>query len=129
MVGLVLVSHSTLAAGMLAAAEMIMGPQEAVAVASLGPAENLDEFLDKLRQAASSVDSGKGTLVLADLFGGSPANTAAYLAQAGVEVLTGANLPMLLEALGSRGEKQPKELAEAARAAAAEGIMRLGDLL
>lgn len=129
MVGIVLISHGSLAAGLLAAAEMIMGPQEAVEVIGLGPAENLDEFQDKLRQAARRVDRGGGTLVMVDLFGGSPGNTAAYLAQEGTEVLTGSNLPMLIEALSRRDELDATALAAAAVSAAAEGVRRLREMI
>jgi len=129
LVGIVITSHGTLAEGLRAAAQMILGQQEAVQTVGLGPAEDLDEFLTKLRQAAAEVNRDSGVLVLADLFGGSPCNTAAYLVQEGMEVVTGANLPMLLEALSQREERNPKELAEAVIAAAREGTRRLADVL
>ncbi|MHB9144440.1 MAG: PTS sugar transporter subunit IIA [Symbiobacteriia bacterium] len=128
MVGIVLVSHGALADGLVAAAQMIMGPQAAMEAVGLTPAENMDDFLEKLRRAVAAVEQGQGALVLVDLFGGSPGNTAAYLAQAGVEVVTGMNLPMLLEVLGSRDEMPPKELADVAMAAGREGVHRLAEL-
>lgn len=128
LVGIVLVSHGALADGLIAAAQMIMGPQAAVEAVGLSPAENMDEFLEKLKRAAATVEQGQGVLVLADLFGGSPGNTAAYLAQAGTEVVTGMNLPMLLEVLGSRDEQGPEDLARAAMAAACEGVRRLAEM-
>lgn len=129
MVGIVITSHGILAEGLRAAAQMILGHQEAVQTVGLGAAENLDNFLIKLRQAAAQVDRGVGVLVLADLFGGSPCNTAAHLVQDGIEVVTGANLPMLLEALSQREERTPKELAEVVLVAAREGTRRLADVL
>lgn len=129
MIGLVLVSHGPLADGFRQAAEMIMGPQPALAVLGLEPAQDMDRFRTDLEGAIHGVDQGEGVLVLADLFGGSPANTAAYVLGAGVEVLCGCSLPMLIEALGARGEGDLAAVASAARQAATEGAIRLADML
>ncbi|HYF92246.1 MAG TPA: PTS sugar transporter subunit IIA [Symbiobacteriaceae bacterium] len=128
-VGLVLASHATLAQGLRAAAEMIAGPQEHLAVVPLGPAENLDEYRAKLEAAAREVDTGRGVLVLVDLFGGSPGNTAAYLVSDQVEVVGGASLPMLLEVLMARAAASPDELAVLAARAGREATIRFKEIL
>ena len=50
------------------------------------------------------LDTTDGVLVFCDLLGGTPFNQAMIIAQSysNVEVVTGTNLPMLLETLGSR---------------------------
>ena len=54
-----------------------------------------------LRQKIRSLDAGDGLLVLTDMFGGTATNLALPLLEPGrVEVVTGANLPMLIK-LGS----------------------------
>lgn len=128
-VGLVLASHGPLAQGLREAAEMIAGPQDAVAVVALSPAENLDEYQEKLRAAVEQVDRGNGALILVDLFGGSPGNTAAYLLGPNVEAVTGVNLAMLLEVLGQRGSQALDVLAGTAVAAARDGAIRLAEAL
>jgi PTS system mannose-specific IIA component len=129
-VGLVLTSHGLLAGGVRDAAEMIIGPQDGLAVVAMGPAEDLDAFRAKLEEAVHAVDRGRGVLVLADLFGGSPGNTAAYVLGPTVEVVTGVNLPMLLEVLINRVDAEtPAGLAAIACTAARDGVMRLADML
>jgi PTS system mannose-specific IIA component len=125
-IGIVLAGHGSFCEGIRDAAEMIMGPQEQVAVVPLGPAENLDLYRKKLEDARTEVDSGDGVLVLADLFGGSPSNVAAYLLGPNTEVVTGASLPMLLEVLGAR-ESPLTDVIETAVSAAQVGTIRLAD--
>jgi PTS system ascorbate-specific IIA component len=59
-----------------------------------------DLLAAQARHMAEALDSGEGVLVLADLFGSSPANIANALTGSGrVHVLTGVNLPMLVRVL------------------------------
>jgi PTS system mannose-specific IIA component len=45
-----------------------------------------------------AVDQGRGVIVLTDMFGGTPSNLAiSIMEKANVEVLAGANLPMLIK--------------------------------
>jgi mannose PTS system EIIA component len=126
-VGVVVACHGALAQGLRAAAEMIAGPQEHLAVVPLGPAEDLDEYRTKLQEAAAQVDCGLGVLVLVDLFGGSPGNTAAYLQGGNRQVVAGASLPMLLEVLMSRAAATPEELALTAATAGREAVIRYAE--
>jgi mannose PTS system EIIA component len=50
------------------------------------------------------VNEGEGTLVLTDMFGGTPANLALTFLGDSVEVLTGVNLPMVLKFPATRAE-------------------------
>lgn len=129
MIGLVLVSHGPLADGLRQAAEMIMGPQAALAVLGLEPAQDMDKYQADLSQLVREVDQGQGVLVLADLFGGSPANTAAYVLGPTVEVVCGASLPMLIEVLSFRGDSDLPALAATAMQAGAAAPLRLADML
>lgn len=129
MIGIVLISHGPLASGLLQAAEMIAGEQSQVAVLELQPAQEMDQFREAMEQAVARVDSGDGVLIVADLFGGSPANTSAYLLRPGVEVVCGASLPMLLEVLTMRDSQTLSELAQTAVQAGAAGALRLADVL
>ena len=126
MIGIVLAGHGGFCDGIRDAAEMIMGPQERMAVVPLGPAENLDLYREKLEQARTEVDAGDGVLVLVDLFGGSPSNVAAYLLGPTTEVVSGVSLPMLLEVLSVR-DSALSQVVETAVAAAQTGTIRLAD--
>ena len=62
---------------------------------------DLDALLPAASGALRKVDGGDGVLVLVDMYGASPSNLAARLAQLGTPVkrVAGANLPMLLRVM------------------------------
>jgi len=104
MIGVVLAAHGPLPAALLESCDMIMGGQPQVATVSLMPGDSLEGLVDRLGEAASSVDSGQGVLIFLDMFGGTPANATVMLAQQREQVraVTGVSLPMLLETFMSR---------------------------
>lgn len=131
MIGVLLISHGSFAAGLLDAAEMILGKQEQIAAVGLLPQESPEEFQDKIRALVQKLDSGEGVLIFADLFGGSPANSAAYLVsdKLNVDVVTGVSLPMLLETLAARTGLELPTAVETAIAAAIPGVRKLSEIL
>jgi mannose PTS system EIIA component len=124
---IVLVGHATLANGVLDAAEMILGPQDDVHALGMTPDQDPAELVATIQQVASTSSPGGELLVLADLFGGSPANAvaAAVLRESGAQLVTGLNLPMLLEVLTS-GDTSSADLAATATRAGAEGVLDAG---
>ena len=61
--------------------------------------------------AVKNVDSGKGVVVLTDMFGGTPSNLAiSVMEKEKVEVVAGVNLPMLIKMMSIRGDKSIKDL-------------------
>jgi PTS system mannose-specific IIA component len=104
MIGVVLAAHGPLPAALLESCDMIMGGQPQVATVSLMPGDSLEGLVDRLGEAASSVDGGQGVLIFLDMFGGTPANATVLLAQQreDVRAVTGVSLPMLLETFMSR---------------------------
>jgi PTS system mannose-specific IIA component len=129
MIHIVLVSHGELGDALIQAAEMIAGPAERVFSVPLLPGESPESFGEKLGVALQEIE-GEETLVLIDLFGGTPYNVAARrVLQENVECVTGANLPMLLELLMSRDDASLPELAEAIAHAGQESVKNLGPML
>lgn len=128
MVGILIASHGALAAGLLDSASMIVGQPELVKAESLQPEDSPDGFLDRLSKSALELDRGDGVLVLTDLFGATPANSALHLVSDKVEVLTGVNLPMLIEAIMNR-EMPVRVLAQSLLEPARAGILNAGDML
>lgn len=103
MVGIVIATHGHLAQEMVSTAEQIIGPMGQVATCSIEPSASPEEIRSRISGAVSSVDSGEGVIVLADLLGGTPCNQSLMLcSQRSLEVLTGVNLPMLLKASSLR---------------------------
>ena len=101
MVGIVIVAHFGLAEKFLEAAEKIVRKKPANTVTvSIDPGKNADEFKQDIVKAIKKVDAKEGVLIFTDMFGGTPCNMSlAFLKEGKVEVLTGLNLPMLIEVL------------------------------
>ena len=129
MINVVLVSHGDLGDALTRAAEMIAGPAERVFSVPLLPGESPEGFGEKLATALRDIE-GEETLVLIDLFGGTPYNVAArQVLKESVECVTGANLPMLLELIMSRDDASLSDLAETITQAGRESVKNLGPML
>ena len=81
-------------------------------------------------QKVENVNTGDGTIVLTDLFGGTPSNLAiSIMDKAKVEVLAGVNLPMLIKIATLRKDKNLKETALGAQEAGKKYINIASQLL
>ena len=103
MIGLVIVTHGSLAKEFVAAMEHVVGPQRAVETVCIGPDDMMETRRQDILDAVSRVDTGDGVIVLTDMFGGTPSNLAiSILKEANVEVIAGVNLPLLVKLSGVR---------------------------
>ncbi|MBP9020771.1 MAG: PTS sugar transporter subunit IIA [Syntrophobacterales bacterium] len=115
MVGVLVITHGDLGRELINAAEMIKGPLEGVLFVSVNYSKGVEDLKKEIKVSIKKVDSGDGTLIFTDLFGGTPSNISlSFLKEGKVEVVTGVNLPMLLK-LDMRGEKKLSELASLIR--------------
>lgn len=129
MVGVIVVTHGQFGKYLLEAAQTILGPQENCAHVAVEGSTDMNALLGELKTAVGRLDSGSGVIILTDMFGGTPSNISLSLLQPGkVDVLTGANLPMLLRVLGMR-EQDLRQLAAEAKNAAVQGIVVAGEVL
>ena len=113
MIGVVVVAHFKLASEMVAATELIVGRQEQFTYVDIFPDEDVEQIKGRVVSALKSVNSGKGVIMLTDMFGGTPSNISlSFLEEGKVEVVTGVNLPMLIKLVTYRREKVLSELAE-----------------
>lgn len=129
MVALIIAAHGAMAPAMLASAEMIAGPAKDVRTITFSPSEGPDDLLAKYEAAYQEL--GPEVLFLVDLFGGSPFNAAARFAAAhpGTDVVTGVNLPMIIDILTARRKKRDiPSLVERACKAGSTGIRTYGQL-
>lgn len=112
MIGIVVTGHINFASGMATAVRAIVGAQPQMAFIDFAESLSTDQLEEALRQAANGMDSGDGVLFLTDLPGGSPCNRAIHILMGGsnVEVLAGANLPMIVNAAFERDGVSPGEL-------------------
>lgn len=130
MIGLVLVTHGQLAEEFVVAMEHVVGKQEQVASICIGPEDDMEGRRADIAAAIKSVDSGRGVIVLSDLFGGTPSNLAISLMEAGrVEVIAGINLPMLIRLGSARKTMKVTEAVAAARDAGRKYITIASEVL
>ena len=107
MIGLVIVTHGRLAEEFRAAMEHVVGPQKAVEAICIGPDDDMERRRRDIVEAAQSVDTGEGVILLTDMFGGTPSNLAiSAMDEARAEVIAGLNLPMLIK-LASVRTREP----------------------
>ena len=98
MIGLVLVTHGRLALEFLAAMEHVVGPQAQIRTVCIDADDDMERRRGDIVEAAKSVDTGDGVILVTDMFGGTPSNLAISAMQRGtVEVIAGMNVPMLIK--------------------------------
>lgn len=114
MIGIVVSGHINFATGMHSAVRAIAGEQEQMQFIDFVESMSTDELEVQLRKAAEEVDSGEGVLFMTDIPGGSPCNRALAILMDGVnvELIAGANLPMIANAAFEREETSLKELVD-----------------
>jgi PTS system mannose-specific IIB component len=105
-IGIIIASHGEFAAGIHQSGSMIFGEQEKVQVVTFMPSEGPDDLHAKFISAIDAFDADDEILVLADLWSGSPFNQASRVAGENPDrklaIITGLNLPMLIQAYTER---------------------------
>lgn len=114
MVGIVVVAHGQLAEELIRTTSLIAEVDMPLMVpVSVMPTDDLDDIRTKVNQAVKKADQGDGVIVFTDMFGGSPNNVALNLLSPNrVEVISGANLPMLTDLVYSPRDRTLSELAD-----------------
>ena len=104
MVGIILASHGEFAEGIHQSGSMIFGDQANVKPCILKPSEGPQDIRKKMEDAIASFDQQDEILFLVDLWGGTPFNQASALKDGHENwaIVTGLNLPMLIESYASR---------------------------
>ena len=113
MIGIVIVTHSQLGDALIEAAEFIIGKRpEALVSISIDLNESADVLREKIAEGIKSVSSEEGVLILTDMFGGTPSNLSySFLEEGHIEVISGVNLPVLIQADNIRKKMELDELA------------------
>lgn len=120
------VSHGELARELVRAAEHVVGKQPAFRSISIEAEDDMEDRRDEIRETVRDCDSGKGVIILTDMFGGTPSNLAlSNLAPGKVDVVGGVNLPMLIHLVQVRSDLTLQEAAHAA-ANAGQRYIRIG---
>lgn len=98
MQNIILISHGSMAEGVKASLEMIVGKQDHVHVVALTPDGDNRQFEEELLKKMKALNGS--SLIIADLLGGTPCNVALsnYLESGNVEIIAGMSLPLVIEA-------------------------------
>ncbi len=113
MIGIVIVTHCQLGEALIGAAEFIIGSRPAsLESVSIDLNENAEKLRNKISQGIKNVKGQEGVLILTDMFGGTPSNLSySFLEEGHIEVLSGVNLPVLIQAASMREKLKLAELA------------------
>ena len=127
-VGIVLIAHAGIGPALAGTAQFVLGelslPLRVVVVSRDSRA---DEVLENLQAVAAELDQGDGVLILTDMYGATPTNVARRINPGRpVRIITGVNLPMLLNVL-NYPERDLDALAVAALEGGRQGILAATD--
>ncbi len=121
-------SHGLMCTAMLETARLIGLDGERIISFPMEDMVNIEVYEREIREILSTFS--EGSLVLVDLFGGTPFNTIArILVDYPVYGITGVNLPMLLEAWSSYNFLSGEELQKSVLEAGIRGIKDINSFL
>ena len=101
--GIILLSHGPFAVSLVDTAKMLFGESENIAAYSLEPGDDIDKYREAFVETINEFP--EGSMILVDLFGGTPCNQVMRHIQETekpLEVVGGMNLPMLVNAVLAR---------------------------
>ena len=113
MIGIVIVTHCQLGEALIEAAEFIIGERPgSLESVSIDLSENAEKLRNKISKGIKKVEGQEGVLILTDMFGGTPSNLSySFLEEGRIEVLSGVNLPVLIQAANMREKMKLDQLA------------------
>ena len=130
MVTIIVAAHGESAPALLKTAGMILGNFENVHPVTFLPGQGPEDLVEEYTRIVEASEAEE-TLLLVDLFGGSPYNAGAQFAatREGVDVVSGVNVPMLIEVISGAGRKNAtlKSLVAKAHKAGTKGIRSFQD--
>lgn len=131
MTGIIVTGHGHFPSGILSAVDLVAGKPENVVGVDFEGGQSTDDLKTAMRAAIESLE-GEDILILADLVGGTPFNTAVLLhnemTEKHIRVMAGVNMAALVEAIFSRGFAAFDELIPMVKKAGADGIVDIDSL-
>lgn len=112
-IAVILASHGQFAKYAMESAQMIVGKQENFATLSIEYGMDLMDAKKELSEIYSNLNHVNGTVILVDIFGGTPSNASSslLLEKENILLISGVNLGMILELLLNR-DRTIEELAQ-----------------
>lgn len=127
MLGIIVCTHAGLASGLYDAVNMIAGKQEDFYALGFEEGEDMLAFSKRIQETAQVFEQRhQPYVILVDLFGATPFNaSAAALAAFDTCIMTGVNLPLLLELVTQRNSTDSYDELCAKAMQSAKGNMRI----
>ena len=132
MIGIVVVAHFGLAEKFVDAATHVAGKEaDHIVAVTIDHQKDVQEINQDIANAIKQVESDDGVLILTDMFGGTPCNMSLpFLKEGTVEVITGLNLPMLIELVDGKNDgKSLTEFAQSLLTLGQKNICMASDIL
>jgi PTS system mannose-specific IIA component len=130
MTTIIVITHGQFGQELLRTAQDIVGRQESVAALSVTPEMGPENLSQGLQETFTRLPSPDGYLILVDMLGGTPCNTALLKTKdLAAEVVTGVNLYMLLSSFTHRDKMDLKALAAKVAEDGKRAIVMAKDLL
>ncbi|MDC0422804.1 PTS fructose transporter subunit IIA [Methylophilaceae bacterium] len=104
MIGILLVTHGQIGRSLIDCSSNILGKSiNFLECIPVDPKSDLQECEKFIENEIKNLDTGSGVLILTDIYGATPCNILKkYTSQDSIEVITGLNLPMLVQAITNR---------------------------
>ena len=130
MIGIIIVTHGNLALELKSSMEHILGIQKDIEIISIKPDDDLDIKKSALEESIKKVTKDSGTIILTDMFGGTPSNLAISFLKIGkVEIISGVNLPMLVKLIDLRDSNDLQKVARESKESAQKYISIASEIL
>lgn len=104
MIGILIVTHGEIGKSFIDCVSHILGKSiNLLECIPVDPKSNLEQCQELIDIEIKNLDTGSGVLILTDIYGATPSNILKkYTTQDNVEIITGINLPMLIQAITNR---------------------------
>ncbi|HLR35725.1 MAG TPA: PTS galactosamine/N-acetylgalactosamine transporter subunit IIA [Tissierellales bacterium] len=114
MIGILVVGHGEFAKGLISSVDIIVGQQNYLEGAEFKLGDSTEDLEGNIQRKIKNMKECDGILFLTDVVGGTPFKTCVLLSQEikNSKVLSGINLPLLLEAIMKRDTENIDELKE-----------------
>lgn len=128
MIGILIVTHGDIGLSLLKSATQILGKSfNNINCISVESNHEIHTYKKTINSELLKLNSGKGVLIMSDMYGATPTNILKELVVANkIEVLTGINLPMLMQALTNR-DSELKELISDCLKCGKDSVINLND--
>ena len=124
MIGILIIAHGSLGESLISCASHVLGktpPQ--LACFAVGTNDDPTDLLPQAQIVLENLNTGKGVIVLSDMYGATPCNLVTkLLLPSHVEGVAGVNLPMLVRVLSYR-DKPMKTCIEKALSGGRDGVV------